>query len=191
LPGATAASKRDGYLLIGLALLTIVVYLPSLSNTFVLDDNRMILNNPVIGNRSFLWKGFVNDYIWFRDGEGLRGGLNYRPLHLLALGLSYRLFGLRPVGWHAELILFHVLAVLAAFKIARAVSSDRRVGTLTAALFAAMPIQAGGVAFCSASQPLSGALMRTRCDFFVISAAEYVPDQCGHVMDLVPPFLRL
>jgi hypothetical protein len=63
------------------------------------------------------------------------------------------------VAWHAELILFHVLAVLAAFKSARVISSDRTVGALTAALFALMPLQVGAVAYCSAPQPLAGALI--------------------------------
>jgi hypothetical protein len=152
-------TERDGLLIAGLVLLAILVYLPSFSNTFVLDDPSHILNNPAIEKWSFLWKGFVHEFHWFRGGEGVREGGNYRPLHAVVLGLSYHLFGRRPTGWHAELILFHALAVVAAFKSARVISSDRTVGAVTAAAFALMPIQVGAVAYCSAVQPLAGALL--------------------------------
>lgn len=152
-------ARSDRLLTAGIALFVGLVWTPSLRNGFVLDDKPLILDNAAIGKWSFLWKGFVNEFHWFKYGEGVQAAGNYRPLEAAVVGISYHLFGRWPMGWHAVPIVFHLLAVVAVFEIARILSSDRTVGALAAASFAVIPTQAGAVAYCSAIEPLAGALI--------------------------------
>ncbi|MGH8538954.1 MAG: hypothetical protein ACRETW_00400 [Stenotrophobium sp.] len=142
----------------GILLLTALVYLRSLHNGFVLDDTDQIVRNHALAGWSFLWRGFVENFHWFQTPFRAPGGY-YRPLQGVVLGLGYHLFGTRPMLWHVPPIIFHLLATVAAFRIARTLLRSRNAALLATAGFALAPIQVGTVGFVSAHESLAAVLL--------------------------------
>jgi len=77
-------------------LLTLVVYLPAIRGSFVVDDYMLIIDNPMV-----------------RPIEGIHGfsvattGDNYYPLTWSVWWLEWRLWGKNPMGYHVANILLH------------------------------------------------------------------------------------
>jgi tetratricopeptide (TPR) repeat protein len=140
--------------LLFLALLTITVYGNSLVNGFVWDDEFIIVNDPAVRGLSgattlMLSPDVVKPY--------------YRPLNRASYLLDYRLFGMRPAGFHAVNVLIHLLNVLLLYLLGLRFFRTAAPVVLAAALFAVHPINAEAVNFLSARNTLLSL-------FFVLSS---------------------
>jgi protein O-mannosyl-transferase len=154
-PVRTVTAPRLSLQVAGVMLLTFVVYLRCLGNGFVLDDKQMVLDNPYIGRWSFLWRSLFNDAWWFHHTPG-PGGMYYRPLQLIWLGLNYQLFGLHPGAWHATMVALHLAAALLVFRIALSLTGAWSTALVASLTFGLHPAHAGAVSYASAIQaPLS------------------------------------
>jgi protein O-mannosyl-transferase len=91
------------------------VYGNSLFNGFVWDDNEIIVNNPA--NRDISSIGTLFGSADEITVAGVKTPY-YRPLNRLTYLLDYRMFGLNPLGYHAESILIHFLAAFALYLLA-------------------------------------------------------------------------
>ena len=89
-----------------LVIITIIVYTNSLSNGFVYDDRSLITDNYLF-RYHFTAKTFFNSDYFKYTGE-----LSYRPLCTLSLLIDYLLWGLNPVGYHIQSLLWHILNVV-------------------------------------------------------------------------------
>ncbi len=139
-PGRGASSRWANLMLAGVMLLSMLVYLRCLGNSFVWDDNQLIVNNGHLAQWSFFRQSFVRDFVWF----GLHKP-RYRPLLLAWFGLNYHLFGLNPAGWHAAMIGLHMIVVWMVFNVTVRVAGDRNIALVTALLFGVIPINAESV----------------------------------------------
>jgi tetratricopeptide (TPR) repeat protein len=142
---ALSALRGNRAALVFLALLTIAVYGNSLVNGFVWDDEFIIVNDPAVRNLSgattlMLSPDVVKPY--------------YRPLNRLSYLLDYRLFGMRPAGFHAVNVLIHLLNVLLLYLLGLRIFRTAVPAMLAAALFAVHPINAEAVNFLSARNTL-------------------------------------
>ena len=86
-------------ILLTLALLTLVVYLPVRNHDFVrYDDDVYVTNNPEV-KPGLSWQGikwaFVTDH-----------GANWHPLTWLSLMLDCQLFGVQPVPFTSSMSCF-------------------------------------------------------------------------------------
>ena len=142
---------RETSILLAILAVTSLVYLRCLANGFVLDDGAMIVNNPDLGNWSFLWKAFTREEFWYSDAAFLPHYRNYRPLLLVNYWIHYHLFGLNPAPWHASIVAVHLLATWLVFKIARRLTGESTPALLAASLFALTPIHAAAVVWMAAS----------------------------------------
>jgi hypothetical protein len=125
-----------------LILVTAAAFLPSLWNDFTnWDDQVVILNNPVIRDLSV---SNLLRFFWEIPQDV------YKPLVLISYALEYRFFGLQPQVYHATNLLFHLLNVFLVFGLFSGLMRDRRVGFLTALLFAVHPMRVESVAWISA-----------------------------------------
>ncbi|MFQ5737097.1 MAG: tetratricopeptide repeat protein [Thermodesulfobacteriota bacterium] len=89
------------------ALITLVVFLPSFNNGFVnWDDNVYVYANR--GIRQF-------DLKWLFTASV---SSNWHPLTLLSLTIDYSLWGLKPLGYHAENVVFHAVNTALVFLLA-------------------------------------------------------------------------
>jgi len=146
----------------GIALLTIVAFLPVLHNGFVAwDDDRNFVENPHfrgLGLEQLRW-------MWTTFHMG-----HYVPLSWMTLGFDYDVWGMNPTGYHLTSLLVHAANAVVVYFLARqllelsrpAFSAEPRgldVGAGFAALeFALHPLRAESVAWATERRDVLSAL---------------------------------
>jgi len=107
-------SDKQLYLVI--AACAVVVHLGSLWNRFALDDNYIILFNPLVHSVSGVWQAFLHPY-WPAD----LGGKVYRPLVVATYAVDWQLNS--TMWFHAVNLLWHAGTAVAVAVLARHLSS--------------------------------------------------------------------
>jgi tetratricopeptide (TPR) repeat protein len=109
-----AARDRRDITLIGLSLAVVgwAVYINSLTNPFVYDDYRLIVENAALTDPRNL-----QAVVWHDVS---------RPVVNLTYALDAALWGLRPLGFHLTNVLLHAFNVLLVFVVARGLDADSR-----------------------------------------------------------------
>lgn len=126
---------------LALFLLALLPYLNTLGHGFTYDDEREILNNPLVV--SFTFRDFVAAYDR-TPGEKFPAG---RPLPVLTFALNHALGGLRPFGYHLANVVLHALVSVLVWRVTREVLAGRpSAAFLAAAFFAVHPIHTEVVA---------------------------------------------
>ena len=123
-----------------LALLTLILYLPSLGNGLVnFDDDQYILDNPFTASLS--WNSLKAMCTGFFHGH-------YHPLTLFSLAIDRTLFANSPAAIHGHSLLLHMLNVVLVHQLFRLWTND---GTalLAALLFAVHPLAVETVSWAS------------------------------------------
>jgi len=173
LPGRVRAQdsppdKTVWLMLAVIAAASFAVYLNTLSNGFVYDDNGQIRLNPWIRDVRHLPEIFTKSVWSFGSVSTLTN--YYRPLMHVINMASYHLFGLAPWGFHLVNVLFHVGNSVLVFLLVRRLSGNsggRQEGGswgigwvssppfLAALLFATHPVHTEAVAWVGAVTDLS------------------------------------
>ncbi len=122
---------------LALVVLVVVVYIPALRGQFIWDDDAHVTRNLTLHSLS----GLV--HIWFQPGATQQ----YYPLMYSTLWMDYHLWGLNPVPYHLENILFHALNAILVWRILRRL--EVRGAWLGAAFFALHPVCVESVAWIS------------------------------------------
>jgi len=138
-----AASKVPPRLIaLLLALVTLLVYLPTAHDGFVnYDDNDYVTDNPAV-RAGLTWSGLQ----WaFRTGHAG----NWHPLTWLSHMLDCELFGLNPGAHHFVNVLFHVVNVVSLFALLWRWTAALWPSAVVAALFAWHPLRVESVAWIS------------------------------------------
>ena len=99
-----------------LLIISIGVYLNTLSNEFVYDDEAQVLRNPWIKDVKHIPEIFLTNVWAFMDKESPSN--YYRPLMHIVYMIDYYIFGLKPWGFHLTNIIFHAGVTLLVFLIA-------------------------------------------------------------------------
>jgi protein O-mannosyl-transferase len=134
------------YLLPSLALvLAALSHMGALWFPFVLDDAPQIVTNPSIRSWHFLLHYFTSN-VWAQTGCGTN---YYRPVFILWLRLHYVLFEAAPMGWHAAVLLTHVLVTGLVYLLAARVLKDKTAAGISALVFAVHPVTVESVAWIS------------------------------------------
>lgn len=117
------------------------LYLNTLGNAFVFDDEPAIVANPLIRDLRNLPTIFLTDY--WRDPER---GLYYRPLTVASFAVNYALGGLNPLGYHLGNLLLHAGVTLLVYPLALRLHLDQPGAVAAALLFAVHPLHTEAVA---------------------------------------------
>ena len=155
--------------------MTVVAFLPALSNDFVnWDDDRNLIDNPFY--RGLGWTQLSWMFSTFHEGH-------YQPLSWLTFAIDYLIWGMNPVGYHltnlvlhgANAVFFYFLArrlLYAAVPQARVVDSWRlRVSAgLAALLFAVHPLRVESVAWATERRDMLSALFFFGAIYFYLRA---------------------
>jgi len=136
-------------LIIGVGIL---IYLYSLTNGFIWDDDGYVWKNPSLTSLPGLAK------MWVAPGENIF--YDY-PLTLSAFWLEHKLWGFNPWGYHTFNLTLHILNALLLFGLIRKFAPA--VAGITALLFTIHPIQVETVAWISEQKNLF-------CFFFFLEA---------------------
>jgi tetratricopeptide (TPR) repeat protein len=118
-----------------LLLLTILSYLPVLHDKFIWDDDFYVEHNATLRSVSGLWN------LW----TDIHATPQYYPLVHTSYWIEYHLWGVRPVGYHADNVLLHATSVLLLWRLLRRL--DLPGAALVAALFAVHPVAVESVAW--------------------------------------------
>lgn len=124
-------------------ILPIFIYINTTQNGFVLDDEYVILQNPVIRSVD-LEKIFTSNYVPIYDPTYAPG---YRPITTLTFSINYLFGELRPTGYHLVNIIIHAINSILAFLIALKLFKEKLFPAFGVALiFALHPVQTDVVA---------------------------------------------
>lgn len=130
---------RYGLLAVGLGLL---VFLPSLWNGFVYDDNSYIVNNRWIRSWANMGDLLVNPAA--ASGVDAVIGI-WRPLRNVHYLVDHTIAGLNPWWWHAMNLVWHGMAIFALFLLGRRLGLLPALAGAAAALYAVHPVQSESV----------------------------------------------
>jgi tetratricopeptide (TPR) repeat protein len=133
---------------------------PALSGGFVYDDRVLVLQNPQIRSWEGLRSAWGAAYWDFLAPETASRLGYWRPLTSVALFAGHALGAGAAWGFHTVSLCLHLLAVAAAFFLARRLLRHAPAAAVCAALFAVHPVQVEAVAWISAvNDPLYGLLV--------------------------------
>lgn len=138
----TNSIRKENLFGVFVAIVAIIVYANSLGNGFTLDDDSVILNNPVL-------KGRVLSLFSSIDTTGEAQLLPYyRPFTYLTFMFEGWLHGLNPFFVRLFNILLHAANSFLVYRLASILFKDNIVAALIAALLITVhPIQSEGVDF--------------------------------------------
>lgn len=128
-----------------LLLLAILPYLNTLTNAFVYDDGKQIIENPYIRSWKYLPEIFGSNVWSFLGAAGVTN--HYRPLMTLSYLVCYQVFGLLPFGFHLVNLLFHAGVVWLVFRVSKQLFGNAMLAFIAAAMFALHPIHTESVAW--------------------------------------------
>ena len=154
------SSKHTHLWCIGIAALTFIVYVWSLSNAFVgFDDGLLIYGNPLVQRMSpyTLWRIFTS-----YDPE------LYIPFTLFLYQIQYLIAGPAPTVFHFTNLLLHITNALLVVWVISMMFRKRWMGVAAGLLFAVHPMHTETVAWASATKDLLSAL------FFLLSIGFYL-----------------
>lgn len=128
-----------------------LVYLNSLSNQFVYDDEFTIVNNHFIKTWNNLPLLFSREYFKFS------GELSYRPVVTLTYFIDYALWKLNPFGFHLTNTLLHTINAVLLFFLFTQVFNHRMVSLIAVLIFLCHPVLSEAVNAVSYREDLLGA----------------------------------
>lgn len=138
-----------------LVLLTVIAYSPSLTNGFVVDDELLILHNPIIKSVQLfplIFKTALCEYSDTGRSQALYDRM-YRPMQTLSYWFEYRVWSINPFGYHLTNIILHALNGILVF-ILLSLIFDAPIAQASALLFMVSPMQASVVSYVSARADL-------------------------------------
>lgn len=142
-----------------LVVVTSVVYMPSLKNGFVWDDEDYIVTNKMVQELSL--PNMKKIFTTFFFG-------NYHPFTLLSYALEYRFFGPDPPAYHATNLIIHLMNCVLVFLLIYMLSDSIIVSCFVGLLFAIHPLHVESVTWISGRKDVLYAL------FFLASMISYV-----------------
>jgi protein O-mannosyl-transferase len=142
-----------GVLLIAAAAL--LVYSPALSGGFVLDDNRLLTDNDLIRVPDGLYRFWCSAL-----------ATDYWPATNSSLWIEWRLWGMRPTGYHLTNLVLHIIESLLIWLVLRKLSVPG--AFLAAMIFAVHPVNVESVAWIAQRKNTMAML------FFLLSILWYL-----------------
>jgi tetratricopeptide (TPR) repeat protein len=136
-------SKLLPYLLVSVAVL--LVYLPSFTGDFILDDHPFIRDNSYIRE----WHP-IGSYLFQEDGYDDESGGHtgyYRPLINLSYTLDYKIWGMTAPGFRITNVILHLLVCFILFAVYNLVLKQRNIALVLALIFSLHPINTEAVAW--------------------------------------------
>lgn len=151
-----------------LCVLCFAIYFNSLKNSFVYDDEGLIVNNPVIKYPKLMpliFKKSLYDYPGL--GKDITFDRMYRPLQVLSYALDYRIWRLNPLGFHLTNILLHLFSSILIYYLFLIISNNT-VSKIVSVLFLVHPLQTSVVTY------IAGRADLLACLFILLSLISFL-----------------
>jgi Flp pilus assembly protein TadD len=128
------------YWVIAGLILTLIVYIPSLTNGLTNWDDNIYVNSPYVSNLSLT--GIVKIFSVYFAG-------NYHPFTLLSLGIDHLIGGNNPFMFHFTNLVLHLLNTLLVFLLVRRLTKNDLLAIFTFILFGVHTLHVESVAWVS------------------------------------------
>jgi hypothetical protein len=138
---------RNNLSLVVLLAASFIVYAPSLSGDFIIDDIPQVRDNPYIRDFSSIPRYFTKG-LWENSALEITSEKRYLPMTLVPMLLTYKLSGNSPFGYHVFLLLLHLANTWLVYALIRKIVTGSAIAaTFGAAVFALHPTKVGSVAW--------------------------------------------
>ncbi len=143
-------------------LLAILVYIPSFTGQFTLDDNLIVEDNTMIRSLSNLPQIWSSHY-WAGKIDANDTSL-YRPLTLTSYALQYAMTKGNPIPFHILNILLHALVCFSLMKLVNLLFKNNYLTILSGLFFAIHPIHTEAVSgIVGRAELMSALFILTAC----------------------------
>jgi len=137
--------KEDIFIIFILFFATFICYSAALNAGFIWDDEFLVLQNPLVRAPLRSFQIFKQDI----TNSSFNYTIYYRPLQILSYAIDYRLWGMKPSGFHVSSVFFHFLNGVLVFLLTQKICGNKPLSFLTALLFAVSPMHVGAVSYVS------------------------------------------
>jgi tetratricopeptide (TPR) repeat protein len=145
-----------------IVILTCIIYIPSISGGFIMDDDKLLTDNIIIKTSDGLKRFWCSTE-----------ALDYWPLTNTTLWIEWRLWELNPAGYHVTNLILHAIEALLIWLILRELSIPG--AFLAALLFAVHPVNVESVAWISQRKNIMAMLFFLLSIFWYLKAAVSMP----------------
>jgi len=133
--------KKEIFSISIIILFTFLVYFNSLFNPFIWDDISLIVENTFIRNLKISLLSFTKDiYTGFSKF--------YRPLQIISYAFVYKIFKLKPIGYHLLNIFFHSGCGVLIYFLLKNIYG-KKISFLTGLLWAIHPVNTEAITYIS------------------------------------------
>jgi len=148
--------SSDGFVILLVFVVTLLVYANSLGNSFVLDDESVITKNDFIKSwnnfPAIFKKSYLTDeadcsedrYGYMAKLKG-SGELSYRPVVTSTYFLDYSIWKLEPFGYHLTNLLLHIFNSILLYFLASLLLNNNKLALFASLLFALHPANSEAV----------------------------------------------
>jgi len=128
----------------------VLVYFPTFSGEFILDDHALVENNPHVRNASSIPSYFAQEdgITETTNSPGYHTGY-YRPLINLTYWLDYKIWGMSAPGFRTSNLILHLLTCLLLFKTILLMIGERQIAFWACLIFAIHPANTETVSWVS------------------------------------------
>ena len=157
-----------------IAVLGILVHLPTFTGDFILDDKALIENNEYLKHPHSLRSYFMQeDGIVDKEETGQYHSAYYRPLLNLTYRLDYILWGMKAPGFRAVNLGLHLICCFLLFRLLVLLVHHRQAAFWATVLFALHPLNAECVSFIVSRNNLMVAIFSLLSFHYYIEAWEH------------------
>jgi protein O-mannosyl-transferase len=137
---------NNNWIILGLlALLSIIVFFPSIKGPFIYDDTNLIVKNEHIHSLSKIKEYFISST---RAGA-LKSDNLYRPLSTVTYAVIYNFFGAKATFFHLFNIILHSVNGFLLFHLLKQLKFKHIVALFAVIIFLVHPIQTESVSYIS------------------------------------------
>lgn len=157
-------SLKDVLILALIVLVVLIVYLNTLKNPFLWDDEVIIVNNTLIKD----WQNLPTIFKSTIFGAEANAKGFYRPLHTISYLIDYSFWELNPVGYHLSSIILHLFNIILIFLLLVKLGIKKNIAYLVGLIFGLHPINTEAVTFISARGDIIFTFFSLLCFLFFI-----------------------
>jgi tetratricopeptide (TPR) repeat protein len=130
---------KNLWLLLVLALLVLLVYLPTLKHELIWDSKPVILENNLL-NGEFSWLAPFRSGYWGSTSQKMSGYDYYRPLMILSFMMEKAVWGLDPFRLRLVNLLIFIAGIFILYFFLSRQTADREIAFSAVLLFALFPL---------------------------------------------------
>ena len=156
-----------------MTVLVVLVYLPTFSGEFILDDRPLIQNNPYV-------KALHSPISYLAQEDGVTDGVDtgdyhtgyYRPLLNLTYSFDHKLWGLSAPGFRATNLFLHIICCFVLFHFLQFLINDRHAALWATLIFAIHPVNTETVSWIASRNNILVTIFSMSSLFFYIKGWE-------------------